>query len=51
MAEKKQNIFILLALLGVIVLIPLLKAKPLEEPEAGGEVMSTEFTRVNGMLR
>ncbi len=49
MAEKKRNIFILLALLGIIVLIPLLKAKPPEEAE--GEVMDTEFTRVNGMLR
>ena len=43
MAEKKQNIFIVLALLGIIVLIPLLKAKPPEEAE--GEIIGTEFTR------
>lgn len=49
MEEKdKGKVFILLGLLA-IVLIPLLKAKPPEE--AGGEVMGTEFTRVNGMLR
>ena len=46
MADNKK-VFIILALLG-IVLIPLLKAKP---PELGGEVMSTEFTRINGLLR
>jgi len=44
MAEKKRNIFIVLALLGFIVLIPLLKAKPPEE-EAEGEIISTKFTR------
>lgn len=50
MAEKdKGKVFIILALLG-IVLLPLLKAKP---PEEGleAEVIGTEFTRVNGLLR
>ena len=43
MKEKKANIFILLGLVVVIVLIPLLKAKPPEEAE--GEIIGTEFTR------
>ena len=50
MAKKsKANLFIILGLLGIIVLVPLLKAKPPEE--LGGEVTSTEFERVNGLLR
>ncbi len=50
MAEKDRGkVFIILALLG-IVLIPLLRAKPPEE-DLGGEVMSTEFTRINGLLK
>ena len=49
MKEKDNGkVFIILALLG-LVLIPLLKAKPTEEIE--GEVMSTKFTRVNGLLK
>lgn len=48
MAEKdKGKVFIILGLLLVIGLIPLIKAKP---PELEGEVMSTQFTRVNGLL-
>jgi len=48
MKEKDNGkVFIILALLG-LVLIPLLKAKP-EEIE--GEVTSTKFTRVNGLLK
>ena len=43
MAEKKGNIFILVGIVVIIMLIPLLKAKPLEEAE--GEIISTEFTR------
>ncbi len=48
MAEKKTNLFILLGLLGIVVLIPLLKAKPPEE--VGGEVVSTQFERINGLI-
>lgn len=48
MPEKKTNLFILLALLGIVVLIPLLKAKPLE---VEGEVVSTQFERINGLLK
>ena len=48
MAEKdKGKVFIILGLLLVIGLIPLIKAKP---PELGGEVMSTQFERINGLL-
>ncbi len=48
MAEKDNGkVFIVLLLLG-IVLIPLLRAKP---PEIEGEVISTDFTRTNGLLR
>lgn len=50
MAEKKTNLFILLGLLSIIVLIPLLKAKPpIEEVEA--EIISTEYERANGLLK
>ena len=48
MAEKKTNLFILLGLLSLVVLIPLLKAKP---SELEGEVVSTQFERVNGILK
>lgn len=48
MAEKKANLFIILALLS-IVLMPLLKAKPSEEIE--GEVVSTQFERINGLIK
>ncbi len=47
MTDNKK-IFIILGLLG-IVLIPLIKAKPTEE--FGGELTSTEFTRINGLLK
>ena len=48
MAEKKANLFIILGLLSIVVLIPLLKAKP---PEVEGEVVSTQFERTNGLLK
>lgn len=43
MTEKKANLFIILGLLGIIVLIPLLKAKP---PEAEGDIIGTEFKKI-----
>lgn len=49
MAKDEGNLFIILGLLSIVVLIPLLKAKPPEE--ADGEVISTEFERINGLLR
>lgn len=48
MAEKDNGkVFIILALIG-IVLIPLLRAKPPEEPEEGleAEIISTEYKRI-----
>ncbi len=48
MKEKDNGkVFIILALLG-LVLIPLLMAKP---QKIEGDVMGTEFTRVNGLLK
>ena len=41
--KDKGKVFILLGLLSIVVLIPLLKAKP---PELGGEVVSTQFERI-----
>ena len=48
MANKKANLFIILGLL-TIVLIPLLKAKPSEEID--GEVINTQFERINGLIK
>ena len=44
--QNKGKVFIILGLLLCIGLIPLIKAKP---PELGGEVMNTQFERVNGL--
>jgi len=46
MAEQNEKIYIILGLLLLVGLIPLIKAKP---PELGGEVMSTQFERINGI--
>jgi len=43
--EDKGKVFILLGILSLIVLIPLLRAKPLEELDA--EIISTKFERIN----
>lgn len=51
--QKKGKVFIILGLLLAVGLIPLLKAKspePPEPPELGGDVTSTQFTRVNGLI-
>jgi len=47
--NNKGKVFIFLSILGVIMLIPLLKGKPSEELE--GELISTEFERINGLTK
>ena len=50
MAKKDGGkTFILLGLLLLVGLIPLIKAKP-SEPELEGEITTTTFERVNGLL-
>jgi len=41
--EDKGKVFIVLSILGIILLIPLIKAK---KPELGGDIMSTSFERI-----
>ena len=45
--QNKGKVFIVLGLLLIIGMVPLLKAKP---SELGGDVTSTQFTRVNGLI-
>lgn len=47
MEKDNRKVFILLSLLSLIVLIPLLKAK---KAKLEGEIIDTEFERINGLL-
>ena len=49
MEKDNGKVFIVLLLLG-IVLIPLIRAKPIEE-ELDADIVSTEYKRINGLLK
>jgi len=47
MEDGNRKVFILLSIL-LIMLIPLLKAKP--EEELGAKIINTEYERINGLI-